>query len=168
MWENRRADFLAYLRPFYPSWDRDLETELVKQLQLPLDRKLGRLSRGMRMKAALASALAYRACVYGDLALGPWAEHHILQFIDDFMNTWLKLLHASGFSGKYAEIRYMLSHRCEVHTLQHLSCVWVLMPKGNDSLDLCYDRFLVKCGRRHVNARKVNSIEHKTEYRQDS
>jgi ABC-2 type transport system ATP-binding protein len=52
--------FLAYLRPFYPSWDRDLETELVKQLQLPLDRKLGRLSRGMRMKAALASALAYR------------------------------------------------------------------------------------------------------------
>jgi len=52
--------FLAYLRPFYPSWDRDLETELVKQLQLPLDRKLGRLSRGMRMKASLASALAYR------------------------------------------------------------------------------------------------------------
>ena len=52
--------FLAYLRPFYPSWDRNLETELVKQLQLPLDRKLGRLSRGMRMKAALASALAYR------------------------------------------------------------------------------------------------------------
>jgi ABC-2 type transport system ATP-binding protein len=51
---------LAYLRPFYPSWDRDLETELVKQLQLPLDRKLGRLSRGIRMKAALASALAYR------------------------------------------------------------------------------------------------------------
>jgi len=52
--------FLAYLRPFYPSWDRDLETELVRQLQLPRDRKLGRLSRGMRMKAALASALAYR------------------------------------------------------------------------------------------------------------
>jgi ABC-2 type transport system ATP-binding protein len=52
--------FLVYLRPFYPSWDRDLESELVKQLQLPLDRKLGRLSRGMRMKAALASALAYR------------------------------------------------------------------------------------------------------------
>jgi len=52
--------FLAYLRPFYPSWDRDLENELVQQLQLPPDRKLGRLSRGMRMKAALASALAYR------------------------------------------------------------------------------------------------------------
>jgi ABC-2 type transport system ATP-binding protein len=52
--------FFAYLRPFYPSWDQDLENELVKHFQLPLDRKLGRLSRGMRMKAALASALAYR------------------------------------------------------------------------------------------------------------
>jgi len=52
--------FFAYMRPFYPSWDRDLENELVKQFQLPLDRKLARLSRGMRMKAALASSLAYR------------------------------------------------------------------------------------------------------------
>jgi ABC-2 type transport system ATP-binding protein len=52
--------FFAYLRPFYPSWDRDLENELVKQLQLPLDRKLAKLSRGMHMKVALASALAYR------------------------------------------------------------------------------------------------------------
>jgi ABC-2 type transport system ATP-binding protein len=52
--------FFAYLRPFYPSWDRDLENQLVKQLALPLDRKLKELSRGMRMKAALASALAYR------------------------------------------------------------------------------------------------------------
>lgn len=56
----RVSYFFAYLRPFYPSWDRDLENELVKQFQLPLDRKLGKLSRGMRMKAALASSLAYR------------------------------------------------------------------------------------------------------------
>jgi ABC-2 type transport system ATP-binding protein len=48
-----------YLRPFYPSWDRDLEVELVRQFDLPLDRKLRHLSRGMRMKAALASSLAY-------------------------------------------------------------------------------------------------------------
>lgn len=51
--------FLAYLRPFYPSWDRALEDGLVKQYDLPLDRKLGKLSRGVRMKAALVSALAY-------------------------------------------------------------------------------------------------------------
>jgi ABC-2 type transport system ATP-binding protein len=49
--------FFAYLRPFYPTWDRDLEKELVRQFELPLDRKLRDLSRGMRMKAALASSL---------------------------------------------------------------------------------------------------------------
>jgi ABC-2 type transport system ATP-binding protein len=52
--------FLAYLRPFYPTWDRTLEADLVKQFSLPLDRKLRQLSRGMRMKAALAGALAFR------------------------------------------------------------------------------------------------------------
>jgi len=50
---------LAYLRPFYPTWDRNLESDLVKQFDLPLDRKLKHLSRGMKMKAALASSLAY-------------------------------------------------------------------------------------------------------------
>jgi ABC-type multidrug transport system ATPase subunit len=51
--------FLRYLRPFYPNWDADLELDLVKQLDLPLDRKIRHLSRGMKMKAALASSLAY-------------------------------------------------------------------------------------------------------------
>jgi ABC-2 type transport system ATP-binding protein len=55
----RVDDYLDYLRPFYPAWDRDLERELVKQFALPLDRKLRELSRGMRMKAALAGSLAY-------------------------------------------------------------------------------------------------------------
>jgi ABC-2 type transport system ATP-binding protein len=51
--------FLAFLRPFYPAWDRELENELVRQFDLPPDRKLRDLSRGMRMKAALAGSLAY-------------------------------------------------------------------------------------------------------------
>ena len=56
----RAGAFLAYLRPFYPDWDGDLERELVKQFDLPLERRLRQLSRGMRMKVALASVLAYR------------------------------------------------------------------------------------------------------------
>jgi ABC-2 type transport system ATP-binding protein len=51
--------FFSFLRPFYPTWDRNLEAELMRQFDLPRDRKLGHLSRGMRMKAALASSLAY-------------------------------------------------------------------------------------------------------------
>jgi ABC-2 type transport system ATP-binding protein len=55
----RIDEFLAYLRPFYPTWDRAVESGLAKQYGLPLERKLGKLSPGVRMKAALLSALAY-------------------------------------------------------------------------------------------------------------
>jgi len=59
--EWMRVDqFFDYLRPFYPGWDRELESALVRQMALPMDRKLRHLSRGMKMKAALASSLAYR------------------------------------------------------------------------------------------------------------
>jgi ABC-2 type transport system ATP-binding protein len=54
------AALLDYCRPFYPKWDGALEQQLVRQLDLPLKRKLKHLSRGMRMKAAFASTLAYR------------------------------------------------------------------------------------------------------------
>jgi ABC-2 type transport system ATP-binding protein len=52
--------FLDYLSGFYPTWDPALAAELIRTLDLPLDRKLKHLSRGMRIKAALASSLAYR------------------------------------------------------------------------------------------------------------
>jgi ABC-2 type transport system ATP-binding protein len=51
---------LAYLRPFYPTWDEARAAELVRQFQLPRNRQLRHLSRGMWMKASLASSLAYR------------------------------------------------------------------------------------------------------------
>ena len=52
--------FFDYLRPFYPNWNANLENEMRKQFDLPGERKLRHLSRGMKMKAALASSLAYR------------------------------------------------------------------------------------------------------------
>ncbi len=51
---------LDYLRPFYPTWDRSLERQLLADFALPLDRKLKHLSRGMRMKAAFLTSLSYR------------------------------------------------------------------------------------------------------------
>jgi ABC-2 type transport system ATP-binding protein len=52
--------FMAYLKPFYPTWDDARAAELLRQFDLPLKRKLKHLSRGMKMKAALASSLSYR------------------------------------------------------------------------------------------------------------
>lgn len=42
----RVGAFLEYLRPFYPTWDTQLEAQLVQKFDLPLDRKLKHLSRG--------------------------------------------------------------------------------------------------------------------------
>jgi ABC-2 type transport system ATP-binding protein len=54
------ASYIAYLRPFYPTWDRALEAEILAQLRLPPDRKIKNLSHGMRMKMALACALPFQ------------------------------------------------------------------------------------------------------------
>ena len=51
---------MDYCRPFYPTWDKDLEKKLLRQFELPADRKIRHLSRGMMMKTALLSSLAYR------------------------------------------------------------------------------------------------------------
>ncbi|SEG67033.1 ABC-2 type transport system ATP-binding protein [Bryocella elongata] len=47
---------MAHLRPMYPRWD---DAGLLEELDLPAERKIRELSRGMRMKAALASVLAF-------------------------------------------------------------------------------------------------------------
>src|SRR5215469_3208189 len=54
------AQYLDYLRPFYQNWDRELEASILRLLRLPLTRKIGDLSHGMRMKMGLACALPFR------------------------------------------------------------------------------------------------------------
>jgi ABC-2 type transport system ATP-binding protein len=54
------GELLDYLKPYYPTWDDTLCQELLKQLELPAGRKVRHLSRGMKMKAALAASLAFR------------------------------------------------------------------------------------------------------------
>jgi ABC-2 type transport system ATP-binding protein len=54
------AQFIGFCRPLYPTWDSGLERRLLSSFELPLDRPLRKLSRGMQMKAALLSSLAYR------------------------------------------------------------------------------------------------------------
>jgi ABC-2 type transport system ATP-binding protein len=52
--------YIDYLRPFYPSWGRALEADLLHELGLPPDRRIKDLSHGMRLKMALACALPFR------------------------------------------------------------------------------------------------------------
>ncbi len=59
LWMSVRQ-LVTYLKPLYPTWDRAFAAALARQFDLPPDRPLKTLSRGMRMKAALLSSLAYR------------------------------------------------------------------------------------------------------------
>ena len=52
--------FIKYCKPMYPTWDDAFCKRLLSEFNLPLNKKLRALSRGMRMKAALLSSLAYR------------------------------------------------------------------------------------------------------------
>jgi len=52
-------NMLAFCKPLYPAWDDGLCTKWIKKFDLPLDRKVKALSRGMRLKAAMLAALSY-------------------------------------------------------------------------------------------------------------
>src|ERR1700761_1746160 len=54
------GEYLDYLRPFYPTWDRGLEDSVRSSLQLPAGRRIGELSHGMRLKLGLACALSFK------------------------------------------------------------------------------------------------------------
>jgi len=54
------ARYFDYLRSLYPAWDRVLEKSLCEQFELPPAQRIRHLSHGMRIKALLVAALAYR------------------------------------------------------------------------------------------------------------
>ena len=53
-------NLVDYLCPQYPTWDNAFCDELIENFDLPRQRKLGQMSRGMQMKAALVASLSYR------------------------------------------------------------------------------------------------------------
>jgi ABC-2 type transport system ATP-binding protein len=59
LWMTPRQ-YLDFLRPFYPTWDEAFREKMTGLLDLDLTRRLKQCSRGMRMKAALLAATAFR------------------------------------------------------------------------------------------------------------
>jgi ABC-2 type transport system ATP-binding protein len=51
------AELIAFTRPFFPRWRRDLEDKYLRRFELPRERKVKALSRGARTKLALLTAL---------------------------------------------------------------------------------------------------------------
>jgi ABC-2 type transport system ATP-binding protein len=46
-------EIIAFTRPFFPTWRVETETRLLTDFELPLDRKVSALSKGMRTKVGL-------------------------------------------------------------------------------------------------------------------
>jgi ABC-2 type transport system ATP-binding protein len=53
------GQYIAFLRPFYPTWDETFCQKLVKLFDLPMERRIRHLSRGQRVKAAFVGGLAF-------------------------------------------------------------------------------------------------------------
>ena len=56
LWNTKRA-----IAPFYEKWNETLFLELAATFDLPLKKKVKKLSQGMRTKFALALALSHEA-----------------------------------------------------------------------------------------------------------
>ena len=54
----RVGEMIRFTAPLFPRWRADLEERYVRKFELPLDRKIKLLSRGMRTKLALLLALS--------------------------------------------------------------------------------------------------------------
>ncbi len=57
----RVKDVGSLLAPFYQAWDGKEFRKLCDEFEIPFRKRVGALSRGMKMKLALAAALAHRA-----------------------------------------------------------------------------------------------------------
>lgn len=53
-------DIGEFASGFYKTWDKDEYSRLLKTMDMPINRKIGELSGGMKVKAGLALALAHR------------------------------------------------------------------------------------------------------------
>jgi ABC-2 type transport system ATP-binding protein len=79
------AQIIRFTRSFFPQWNHDLERRLLDQFELPPDRKIRQLSKGMRTKLALLLGFA-RGCELLILdepteGLDPVAIEDVLQIV---------------------------------------------------------------------------------------
>jgi ABC-2 type transport system ATP-binding protein len=79
------SEIIRFTRSFFPRWNQTLETDLLKRFELPPERKIRQLSKGMRTKLALLLGFA-RGCELLILdepteGLDPVAIEDVLQIV---------------------------------------------------------------------------------------
>lgn len=128
--------FLDYCRPFYPSWDDDFAAQLLEEFQLPTDRKLRHLSRGMRMKAALIGGIAYRPKLV--ILDEPFSGLDPL-VRDEFIRGLLRMTGEEGWT--------VLLSSHDIDEVERLADRVILIDSGKKRLDEPTSELLEKCRR---------------------
>lgn len=87
----RAGQLLKFLSTHYPTWDRQLEHQLINLLNVPLGSRIGDLSPGERQRLALAASFSYRPKLLlldePGSSLDPEARRELLQLLIDFMQS---------------------------------------------------------------------------------
>lgn len=128
------AQYLAYLRPFYPTWDHDFEKRLIKLFDVPLHRKISHLSRGQRVKAAFVGALSFHPSLLlldePFSGLDPAVRDEVLDALFETMNTqeWTMVIS---------------SH--EIEEVEKLADNVIMMDAGKACLREDKDTLLARC-----------------------
>jgi ABC-2 type transport system ATP-binding protein len=82
---------IRYVSSFYPTWDKDLERRLVKELELPLRRRVAALSSGDAQKLGLILAVAHHPVLLlldePISGLDPIARERTLRFLLELIRT---------------------------------------------------------------------------------
>ena len=105
------GQMVRFTKAFFPKWRDDLERRLLEQFELPVDRKIRKLSKGMRTKLALLLGFA-RGCELLILdepteGLDPVAIEEVLQIIVSVAAEGTTVLFSSH---QIAEVEQIADH----------------------------------------------------------
>jgi ABC-2 type transport system ATP-binding protein len=105
------GQIIRFTRSFFPKWRGDLERRLLGQFELPVDRKIRKLSKGMRTKLALLLGFA-RGCELLILdepteGLDPVAIEDVLQIIVSLVADGTSVFFSSH---QIAEVEQIADH----------------------------------------------------------
>lgn len=124
--------FFKYLSRLYLGWDAKLEANLIKRFELPIERPLGKLSHGMRMKAVLIAGIAF---------------HPELLILDEplsGMDTLTRDEVVEGLLDRASETTIVISSH-EISEIENFTSHVAFMDKGylhfQDSIDTLKSRF---------------------------
>lgn len=132
------AQIIHFTRSFFPRWDQALEARLLEQFELPPERKIRQLSKGMRTKLALLLGFA-RGCELLILdepteGLDPVAIEDVLQIVVSLAAQGTTIFFSSH---QIAEVEQVADHV-------------LMIDRGKLVLDAPMDR--VKEQYRHIQA----------------